>query len=226
MSERSQVLWFGPSPSKSYSAEFTRRRLGLTVVKRALSDRDFASSRAIVFCFDKKQKGESIGLVKRYATMASQHGLLIVLHADENRYIRLLQSHLPNFPEVLLKFDDFSRPARLFSLGRPAYEVAELAVRHPVGPRYNSDPNFFKGRPPENLLDAFLLRRAFGDCQSITLEHLKKGLSGARVFSIYAEFPQGEAAPYPLPYFAKIDTCEHILTEYEAYDRFVTRYVP
>ena len=194
-------------------------------MRRGLSERDFANSRAIVFCFNKKKKGESIGFVKRYATLASQHGLLIVLHAEENRDIRLLQSHLPDFPDVLSKFDDFSRPVRVFSQGRPAYELAELAVRHPVGPRYKADLKI-KGQVPENLLDAFLLRRAFGDCQSITLEPLKKGLSGARVFSVYAEFPQGEAAPYPLPYFAKIDTCEHILTEYEAYDRFVTRYVP
>ena len=60
----------------------------------------------------------------------------------------------------------------------------------------------------------------------ISLEPLKKGFSGARVFAVYAEFPEGEAAPYPLPYFAKIDSCKHILKEYEAYDRFVTRYVP
>ena len=46
------------------------------------------------------------------------------------------------------------------------------------------------------------------------------------MFAVYAEFPEGEAAPYPLPYFAKIDSCTHILKEYEAYDRFVTRYVP
>jgi hypothetical protein len=46
------------------------------------------------------------------------------------------------------------------------------------------------------------------------------------VFEVYAEFPPGEGGPYPLPYFAKIDSAVRILKEYEAYERFVTHYIP
>src|ERR1035441_5143654 len=70
------------------------------------------------------------------------------------------------------------------------------------------------------------LRTSTENSRSITVEPLTKGFSGARVLAVYAEFAQGEAAPYPLPYFAKIDTRKRILREYEAYDRFVTRYIP
>ena len=72
--------------------------------------------------------------------------------------------------------------------------------------------------------------RSCCDVLSVLSSHLvstvKERFSGARVFAVYAEFPEGEAAPYPLPYFAKIHSCKHILKEYEAYDRFVSRYVP
>jgi hypothetical protein len=224
-SERSQVLWLGPPPAKSIAAEFSRRHLTLTAVDRQLSEKDFKVSCAAIFCFDDKRKGESIGLVKQYASMASDHGLLVVLHANEQKEIRLLQAHLTSFPEVPAKFVDFPRPIKQFSVKKPGYELAEMAARHPTGPGFNPDLEI-KGEEPEKPEDAFLLRRAFGDCRAISLEPLKKGFSGARVFAVYAEFPEGEAAPYPLPYFAKIDSCKHILTEYEAYDRFVTRYVP
>jgi hypothetical protein len=223
--ERTQVLWLGPRPAKSVFNEFERRHLVLTPVNQPLSDKDFKVSCAAIFCFDEKKKGESIGFVKQYVPEASNHGLLVVLHANTQREIRLLQAHLTAFPEVPSRFVDFPRPIKQFSAKKPAHELAEMAARHPVGPGFNPDLRI-KGDAPEKEEDIFLLRRAFSDCQCITLQALKKGFSGARVFTVYAEFPPGEAVPFPLPYFAKIDSWEHIMEEYEAFDRFVTRYVP
>jgi len=228
--ERTQVLWLGPPPSKSTAAEFERRRLGITVNAGPLSDQDFAVSCAIVFCFDDEQKGESIGLIKQYAAQASDHGLLVVLHANKGAIERILQGHIPHSlvsdsSDEIERFPDFPRPQ--FSLKRPAHELAELAARHPAGPAFRGPRDLeVKGKLPEKESDIFLLRRAFGDCRSITVEPLTKGFSRARVLAVYAEFDQGEAAPYPLPYFAKIDNRKRILREYEAYDRFVTRYIP
>jgi hypothetical protein len=227
--ERAQVLWLGPSPSKNMFSEFERRRLRITVTSGPLSDRDFAVSRAIVFGFDDRQKGESIGLIQQYARQASEHGLLIIIHANKATTERMLQGHIPgslvSHPGEFERFVDFPRPQ--FSLKRPAHELAELAARHPVGPYFSGPSDLeIKGEQPRRATDIFLLRRAFGDCRSITVAPLRKGLSGARVLAVYAEFPEGEAAPYPLPYFAKIDTRERILREYAAYERFVTRYIP
>lgn len=228
--ERTQVLWIGSAPSKAILTEFERRRLKITVTAEPISDADFALSRAIVFSFDEKQKGISIGRIKSYARQASEHGLLVVVEAKKASTERMLQAHIPSslvsdLPEEFKRFSDFPRPQ--FSLGRSAHELAELAARHPVGPYFSGAGNLeVKGKLPDRASDVFLLRRAFGDCRAITVEPLTKGLSGARVLVVYAEFPDGEAAPYPLPYFAKIDTRERILKEYAAYDRFVTRYVP
>lgn len=228
--ERSQVLWLGPAPTKTMFAEFESRRLRITVTEGPVSDQDLALSRAIVFSFDEKKKGESIGLIQQYAPQASEHGLLVVVHANKVATERMLQGHIPNalvsdLPEEFERFIDFPRPQ--FSLKRPAHELAELAARHPVGPYFSGPANLeVKGKLPEKESDIFLLRRAFGDCRSITVSPLTKGLSGARVLVVYAEFPEGEAAPYPLPYFAKIDIRKRILREYAAYDRFVTRYIP
>lgn len=228
--ERTQVLWLGPAPSKITVTEFERRRLRITVTSGPLSDRDFALSRAIVFRFDDKQKGKSIGLIQRYAKQACEHGLLVVIHASGGATERMLQGHVPSplvsdLPEEFERFVEFPRPH--FSLKRPAHELAELAARHPVGPYFSGPGELeIKGKLPTNSSDIFFLRRAFGDCRSITVEPLTKGLSGARVLAVYAEFQEGEAAPYPLPYFAKIDTRKRILREYGAYDRFVTHYIP
>lgn len=228
--ERTQVLWLGPPPSKTMLTEFERRRLTITVVTGDISERNFALSRAIVFCFDEQRKGDSIGAIKQYATQASQHGLLVVVHAARTAAERMLQGHIPpalvsDLPEEFDRFADFPRPQ--FSLKRPPHELAELVARHPVGPYFSGPADLdVKGTLPKEQSDVFLLRRAFGDCRSITVSPLTKGFSGARVLVVFAEFPDGEAAPYPLPYFAKIDSRERVLREYAAYDRFVTRYVP
>jgi len=205
--------------------EFKRRGLTLTFPNSALTDDDFLISRAIIFSFDSKHKGESIGTVKTYAPKAAEHGLLVIVHTSESGEDRLIQAHLLDFPEVSARFIDFPRPIKQFSFKKPAYELAEMAARHSVGPPLN--PNLLiKGTPPQRESDILLLKRAFGDCNAITVDPLTKGLSGARVLAVYAEFPEAEAAPYPLPYFAKIDSCRRILKEYEAYDRFVIRHVP
>ena len=223
--ERTQVLWLGPSPPETTVTEFKRRRLTLTVAKPPLSDQDFLVSCAVIFCFDSKQKGQSIGLVKTYWAKAAEHGLLVVLHANKKDEDKLLQGHVSDFPEVNARFVDFPRPIKQFSFKRPGYELAELAARHPAGPPFNPTLEI-RGKLPEKESDVFLLKRAFSDCKAITVEPLTKGFSRARVLAVYAEFPEGEVAPYPLPYFAKIDSCKRILKEYEAYDRFVTRYIP
>jgi hypothetical protein len=223
--ERRQVLWIGPRPRKNVVAEFERRHLSIKEPKDTVSDRDFAVSCAVIFCFDEKNKGHSIGQVKQYAAKAANHGAFVIIHAHDEAEIKTLQAHMLKFPEVNARFPDFPRPIKYFSVDRPAYELAELAARHPTGPAYNPDLDI-KGTPPAKESDVFLLKRAFSDCRTITVEPLTKGFSGARVLAVFAEFPEGEVAPYPLPYFAKIDTCQHILKEYEAYDRFVTRFVP
>ncbi len=223
--ERTQVLWIGAPPSRRVISEFVNRRLTLTVANPPLSEQDFCVSRAVIFSFDSAHKGESIGYVRDYAARAAEHGLLVILHANKKDEDRLLQSHVLNFPDVKSRFVDFPRPIKQFSFKKPGFELAEMAARHPTGPAFNPDL-VIQGKVPERDGDIFLLKRAFSDCRVITVEPLGRGFSGARVLAVYAEFPAGEVAPYPLPYFAKIDSCKHILQEYEAYDRFVTRYIP
>jgi hypothetical protein len=224
--ERTKVLWLGPQPAANTQAEFARRRLTLALTEGPFSDQDFAVSRAIIFCFDNKRKGHSIGLVKEYALKAAEHGLLAVLHANTENQIRVLQSHLPDIPDCPSPFVDLPRPIRQFSIKRPGHELAELAARHLVGPSFGGDDKLKINGELSEEKDIFLLRRAFGDCRSITVKPLPKGFSGASVLQVYAEFHEGEAAPYPLPYFAKIDLCARILKEYGNYDRYVNHYIP
>ncbi len=225
--ERTQVLWLGPAPGATARAEFKRRNLTLTLTEGPFSDQDFANSRAVIFCFDPKQKGHSIGLLKNHATRAAEHGLLLIIQANTQEQIKQLQAHILDVPECPSPYPDLPRPMKLFSIKRPGYELAELTARHKVGPPYVADDKLqINGEPPEDDKDIFLLRRAFSDCRSITVQRLGGGHSGARVLAIYAEFQPGEAAPYPLPYLAKIDLCHRIITEFGNYDRFVNHSIP
>lgn len=224
---RTNVLWLGPDPSQATDTEFQRRGLTLTVKKPPLTEQDFRFSCAIIFCFDSSNKGQSIGLVNDYAMVAAEHGLLVVLHVSKEGEDKLLQGHTVEFPDIQTGLVDLPRPVRVLSFNKEGHALAELAARHPAGPMLNPALKI-KGELPEyrKESDSFLLKRAFSDCEAITVEALRTGLSGARVLAVYAEFPQGEVVPYPLPYFAKIDSRERILKEYENYDRFVTRYIP
>jgi uncharacterized protein associated with vWA-MoxR-VMAP ternary system len=223
--ERRQVLWIGPAPTNALLVELKRRDLILNFVKQPLVENDFIVSCAIVFCFDVHDKGASIGAINAYASLAGDHGLLIIVRASDDTFIRIAQGHLTTVQDRSPEFSEISRPIKQFAVRAPAYQLAEWVVRHPAGPPLNPALQI-NGVPSIAAGDSFLLKRAFSDCKLITLEPLGKGLSGARVFAVYAEFPEGEAAPYPLPYFAKIDGSERVLREYSAYDRFVSRYVP
>ena len=219
---RVQVIWVGNGPDQDYDREFRQRRLVLKVASGPISEGDIAASCAIVFAFDPRHKGESFGLVDDYFKTAADHGLYIFLKAEQPD-VKLLRARL-KIP-VRSKFEGLPAPQVQFVDGQLSYEIAENAARHLSGGAYNGEL-ILKGATDVDAAQAFLLKRSFGDCAGISVRSMNSGLSGAKVFEVHAELPQGDAGQYPLPYFAKIDTSERIVKEYDAYDRFVTRYVP
>jgi hypothetical protein len=183
------------------------------LVSDELRDQDLVVSCACVFQFDSTKKGESIGLAKRYASPAVDHGLMVIFSVSGDEQTKLIQSHVRDLPNGTFRYFD----------QLPAYEIAEAAARHDPGPPFRSDLKVPAGLANE---ESFVLRRAFSDCATIDVTFLRGGKSGATVLSVAAEFPGADAGPYPLPYFAKIDKRDRIETECRSYERFVSRYVP
>ncbi len=213
--ERKKVLWFGTSPRAPMRTELKRRGLVEQFYKKGdPSPTDYAVSCAAVFSFDEKRKSEFIGALKTCASVAIDHGLLVVLAADDEDQLKIMQGHLGDLPTGSF----------VYRINGATHEIPEIVARHPAEPAAELGLDI-KGVNP-SADHRLLLQRAFSGCSTITLKELKAGLSGANVYVVYAEMPDGDADPFPLPYFAKIGSRDQIAKERGNYDRFVARYIP
>jgi hypothetical protein len=184
---------------------------------------DFASSRAAIFWAMAPafrvalEKFTAVDIVR-----ALDEGLLvIVVVADE--------ACLAEFNKVVDK-RVIASPAGaglLIKIGLQEHEVCELAARHMPGPALNNTLEICSAAETSiDACDDFLLRRAFHDCKSITLQRLTGGLSGASAFLVEATLSTSLAGARPAPYFAKLDDSRALKAEHDRYTVFGEHHIP
>lgn len=218
MHERSKVLWLGGPPSPQDLQEHAQRGLTLCEVgSYALAHDaiDLMHARGLVLNAvppHVPRVVQALGCV----TAAVNHGLqVLVLLADSVAHA-WVQEKLEQC---------LARDRVRYRIAANAPEIAESFARCDPGPAINRALTI---QAPEGLEltqhQVFLLRRAFHDCTLIALTSLPGGRS-AMTMLVQATLANSFAGPYPLPFFAKIDRSDQILTERECYERFAKSHI-
>ncbi|HSV72101.1 MAG TPA: phosphotransferase [Methylibium sp.] len=222
MHERGKVLWLGGPPSSQDRQEHAQRGLTLCEVgSDALAHDaiDLMHARGLVLNAvppHVPRVVQALGCV----TAAVNHGLhVLVLLADSMAHAWVqekLEQCVARGP---------ARDLVRYRIAATAPEVAETFARCDPGPAIN---RALAIQAPDGLeltqQQVFLLRRAFHDCTLITLTPLPGGRS-AMTMLVQATLANSFAGPYPLPFFAKIDRPDRILTERECYERYAKSHI-
>jgi len=212
---RPKVFWFGPPP-KDELHEFKNRDLSLEI--NPPNPRvEFRFARSVVFRFNPQKPTRLFRDLKAHVVAAFDHGLEIMLVADDDIGQNAISEVQRKFPILNMVW---RRTAPALS------EIAEKAARYQPGPaeypdlKINDDVK--TGLSQE---DRLLFRRAFWDCTQIVARSLDEGRSG-NVFSVHATFRDSRVGPRPLPFFAKLDLKHKVMQEVENYRQFTEHFIP
>jgi len=217
---RNVVYWAGLPPSATETLEFERRRLTVRICD-ATSPPDMNVARGLVFNARPPDVSAAVAGLQ-FMRAALDHGLMIYLVAADDAIQAYLQRSVPvgarprfGVSTIRIRTGDVS-----------AHELAENIARHDAG------------RPANSLLDIqvpagvvllprheFLVRRAFSDCSTISIQPLTGGRS-ATAFIVQATLVASEAGPRPLPFFAKIDSAPKIFLEATNYELYALQHIP
>jgi len=210
---RQKVLWLGPQADASFEDEFAKRGLIIDRCAEEAMGREFRVSAGIVFRFEPARPDAFATQINSFGREAVNHGLLVVALADNDKDFLAMNSILQGVPF------DF---AILKKVAFPTHEIAEEIARHDPGP--GEKQVIITGERVSDEKRMFLCR-AFCDCESIAISRLPGGYS-ADVFCVYAIFRDSRVGPRPLPLFAKVDTKEKILQEWQNYQNIVGHFIP
>jgi hypothetical protein len=216
---RNAVLWVGPAPSIETQKEYDQRELRVMAVAPTEVRGRLPIARALVVHHDPAAPDLAVRYLEADGAAALDHGLGIWALAEEDAggsdflaRSRRLPAHIRN--------------AVVPRVGLPAYRTAEEIARHDPGPPEKAGLNIAWDRtisPSE--VEEVLLRRAFGDCESIAVDPLDAGQS-ARVYRVQAVLYESRAGRRPLPFFAKFDSGYKIKQERANYRDFVDGFIP
>lgn len=199
---RSTVCYVGDAPP---AEEFERRALNL-----APAPEDRSSLRGACALLVRVSTG---GVPTEMVREALEQGLHVFVLADDD-------SRQQGAIDALAEFSEAK--SLTFRTEAPWWEIAERAARwdpqRPEGDVRLDGDQAERGKS--------LLRRAFADCSSISLERIGGGFSGAYVFRVHAVFQDSVAGPRPLPFFAKVDDARAVSDELQKYQRYVDRFIP
>jgi len=211
--QRRKVLWLGEPPDAAVRREFEHRQLVFQECDQEAATKEFPAAVGIVFRFDAKKTPVFKSHLEAIAPAAADHGLLLVVLADDDHSYQKMETALRRSP---------LRPAFVKRTAPAEHEIAERIARHDPGPAAGKVE--IKGEDVPELTKLFL-RRAFFDCRSITIASLTGGRS-ANVFSVYAVFEDSLVGPRPLPFFAKVDVLQKIDNEWGNYENVVGHFIP
>lgn len=218
--DRNLVYWFGLEPSAAERAEFAQRNLRVELVKDGATP-DFNLARAAVFCAKPPFVPSACGKLD-VVTTALNHGLLVYLLAEDDT----TQAHLRSQVPAAAWSGPLAPHLRARTGEMPPFECAEVIARHQAGPRAKStlDIHLPPGveLSPERL---FMIRRAFSDCSTVSLEPLSGGRSAA-AYAVQARLVASAVGPRPLPFFMKLDSPEKIVAEEARYRDYATLHIP
>jgi hypothetical protein len=208
------ILWLGTSSAELLNAECLRR--GLTLLPVSNDELERAAPYARVLVLEVPENDPAFRTWgARTISAALDHGLRVALVQYEpdnslplmedptavERFFATVKS-LPRDPERTLAFyRDFGR-------------VAQWADRHRPGHGANHGLNL-QGDLPEDPAVRLLMRRAFGDLSSVSVELLSGGRSGASVWRVQpdiSDHPRGA-----LPFIAKVHGRNKMLAERSNY---------
>ncbi len=176
----------------------------------------WVAARGVVIPLVKGSKGIPTKVLKNVLLPALHHGCMPVLLTDFNDITALTswisRIRLNGRVDVLPYTDAYAQ------LG------AETIARHSAGPAWKKNL-FVEGENELNNEEKILLRRSFGDANTVSLTRLPGGHS-AKVYCAYASIPASRVGSRPLPFFVKFDRFSKIRREFNNYHECAVNYVP
>jgi hypothetical protein len=233
-SARSRVLVLGEHPINK--EPFEQRRLTPTSIKLdQLDDNALTNSARGVLLSPFPGK---FALISEYFEQrlhrACELGLMTAVYVPEKK---VQVSEIRNAIYARFKlFEDIVEPEerkRRFDslfwvyLGETDWNIAETFARYDPGPPLGApviDQSSVVGsldRETETLL-----KRAFHDCDRITVRRLAGGRTAKETLCVFANRPDAEFGPQPMPFFVKFGDAEKINNEMRNYREFAEPFIP
>lgn len=210
--DRLDVLWLGPSgaPPKTFMQRATAHGLHAVVCQPESLAEKAPEARLLAIELTGKYAGRS--QVRSYIQIALNHGLQVALFLWERDKQRDLwpTKDLKAFNQAITSL----RKEWGHDQVRAHYDNYEIALtdarNRPVSPGSNRDL-VIRSTGPLSAAEEILVRRAFHDYDSLRLQPLTGGKSGASVWHVV---PEGRAASTkPICLVAKIDSLDKIRQE-------------
>lgn len=221
MIRRSKVLWFGAPPSAEAKLEAEHRHLSIEEVRA--TPPSYATACAAVFWATPPHLPAAMEALETHLVHALDEGLYVqVVVADDAGHDDAL-----GVVRTLVEEDCPVNMACRIGIGFKPHEVLEKAARHLSGPAINHSLNIaVQVGVVLSPGHEFMLRRAFSDCKSISLQRIAGGKSGAQTFYVDATLATSTAGPKPMPYFAKLDHPKKLAAELSLYSLFAEHHIP
>lgn len=222
--KRTNVLWFGSDPNKSVTKSLSD--FDFTIVthgfSRGLTDSEFSNACALVVSIPEEKAGLFFGRLDSLIIPALNHGLLIIVECPlsvvQGISEKILSSKLnQKLIKVIVNNEDNAKLITKFI----CIHVNE------AGPPYRESCSILTKEINSKVVnlteeEQVFLKRAFFDCDEITLKSLKSGFSATGVYSIHAT--KGDSRP--MPFFAKFNTHTKVESECENYREHVLPFIP
>lgn len=212
---RPNLLWLGETPSGQTTVACQARGIILSHCASLPTATEFSSASGIVFSIARGASKTTFGITYGNCLRRSLwHGLkaFILLDLADAREVG-------NYLNTLR----YGREPR-FLASQHEVTVPEEVARWDAGPAWSGTVEISADTQLTEE-DEVLVRRAFGNCQSVKLVAESAGRS-AKVFCAYARLADSRAGPFPLPFFAKLDRHPKIRRELANYRDFTTLFVP
>jgi hypothetical protein len=208
--QRNRVIWLGKPPAEQDIFEFERRKLSFHPSSLEKVHEVFNSSRAIIVPFEDKISTPRD--VRHIFSDALNYGLMVAIIIPKDKHDEYY-STLASIVKM-----GHGRIKIVMSFDNAIQEVSE----YNPGPSANHGLKIEGTEIPELIL---LLKRAFWNCESITLIPLTGGSTAEAVFRADV-IQSGIAGPAPLPFFVKFDRIDRIRCENDKYADYVEGYIP
>jgi Putative homoserine kinase type II (protein kinase fold) len=215
---RNEVFWSGVTPTDADTREYANRHL---LLRQFDGPATLARARGAVIRMDSRRPAGLGRWLKAYGKLAIDLGCALCLLANSDRETTLIE-HALKIAQIDGNSLRLRKRVRVFAQPDP-HVVPQFLQESTSEPVLN--PNLQIDPKPDDPMFELLLKRAFGDCASISVQPLGPGQT-ATVVSVYAQMAGSLAGPRPLPFFAKFGKAEAIEQEYHNYGRYVAGFIP
>lgn len=221
MVERPKLLWFGRPPTERDVSEAKNRGLVIEEVSASAMP-DYKFARGIIYWATPPHFEATADALEASLTVAIDHGLFlhIVVGSEAQRkdLAAVLSTTLPD--------GEAQDHYRLRVQPVDPHEGPQEALMRNPGPPANEDLQIAVQDDVELTDDQrLLLRRAFHNCLSVTLQRISGGFSGAQTFLADARLEASNAGLRPMPFFVKLDASARLREEMEHFREFAEHHI-